>query len=275
MNTESDSTWNHQKSRLARALTLPGQVDSAKKPEKLWQTYLDLCETFTSQGLTNSGDTLPALSSLSRKVSPYLGRYFAGLWEYNILIGLQWESLDGRRSSRHKSYVSPTFSWASRSGPVVWYISDTYLIPNHKECDFAEVLEIHCQPSTASPFGLVSDGFIRLRGSVTTMRFEDFAGCYSHGRLKLCRDDATAVSDAESEENVCFVCMDAIEDMLEARGNSVTCLDIMRDKRDTGYVSALVLVAVQGRPGIYRRVGFSTMGKNLFKGAQIESITII
>jgi hypothetical protein len=70
--------------------------------------------------------------------------------------------------------------------------------------------------------------------------------------------------------------MDTVEDMLEARGKIVTCLDIMRDKEGTnGFISALILLSVDGQPNTYRRVGFSTMTKDFFQDAELTSVTII
>ena len=277
------STWNHQKAHFARTLQNSARFSSGQQAQKTWRMFVSFCETFTSQGLTNPQDTLVALSSLADVVSPYLGRYLAGLWEHNILIGLQWESVDGRESSRHSSYIAPSFSWASRTGAVVWYISDTYMKPDPEQCEFAQVLDMHCETSLQTPYGRVQGGHIRLRGYAVTMYFKDEEGCYSLGRLKI-RPNAPAAGNEASTSNSqtqpedadsCWVCMDAIEDMLQAKGRAVTCLDIMRDKGKPGYLSALVLVPAVERPGAYRRVGFSTIEKSFFHGAHLEELTII
>lgn len=105
------STWNHQKAHFARTLKKSEALQSEERMELVWPTYSALCETCTSQGLTHPADTLMAFSSLINRVSPYLGEYF-------ILVGLQWESVDGQKSQR--DYVAPSFSWASRSGPIIW-----------------------------------------------------------------------------------------------------------------------------------------------------------
>ena len=153
--------------------------------ELVWRTYNALCETFTSQGLANPADTLVAFSSLIDRLSPYLGEYFVGLWKHNISVGLQWESVDGRNSQRHTSYVAPLFSWASRSGPIVRYTSDMYRTPRLDKCTFAEVVDIQCESTLGSSFGRYLSGHIKLRGYTTTMRFENRAGYYSLGKLKI------------------------------------------------------------------------------------------
>ena len=304
---DADSTWNHQKAHFARTLKKSEALQSEERMELVWRTYSALCETFTSQGLTHPADTLVAFSSLIDQISPYLGEYFAGLWKHNILIGLQWESVDGRKSQRHPSYVAPSFSWASRSGPIVWYISDGYLTPSREKCTFAEVLDIRCESSPVSSFGRYLSGYIKLRGYTTTMRFEDEPGCYSLGRLKVSKETASdEIKDRKRRsiiekvfnrsnkvektsetfnsqrrrrgEDCCWVCMDAIEDMLEARAKSLTCLDIMRDKVPVGsraYISALLLWPVPGGAGHFRRIGFSTMTAEFFQGAELADVTIV
>ena len=304
----ADSTWNHQKAHFARTLKKSEALPSEERMELVWRTYNALCETFTSQGLTHPEDTLVAFSSLIDQVSPYLGEYFAGLWKHNILVGLQWESVDGRRSQRHPSYVVPSFSWASRSGPIVWYISDEYLTPNREKCIFAEVLDIRCESALGLSSGRYLSGYIKLRGYTTTMRFENIPGCYSLGRLKVFKETASdeimdrkprgivekvanklkrvdktsETSNSQQrrrrEEDCCWVCMDAVEEMLEARAKTVTCLDIMRDKVPEGsqaHISALILWPVPGEAGQFRRIGFSTMTAEFFQGAELADITIV
>lgn len=296
----SDSTWNHQKAHFARTLKKSETLQSEERMQLVWKNYNALCETFTYQGLTHPADTLVALSSLIDRVSPCLGEYFAGLWKYNILVGLQWESVDGQDSQRHTSHVAPSFSWASRSGPIVWYISDMYLTPDPDNCAFAEVLDIRCESTPRSSFGRYLSGYIKLRGYITTMRFEDIHGCYSLGRLRIFKetasneiegresrsklnfDNTSEASDSQHgrqrEEDCCWVCMDAVEDMLEARAKTVTCLDIMRDKVPEGsraYISALILWPVPSQAGHFRRIGFSTMTPEFFQDAELADVTIM
>ena len=279
----ADSTWNHQKAHFARTLEKSEALQSEDRIELAWRTYNALCENFTSQGLTHSADTLVAFSSLIARMSPYLGEHFAGLWKHNILVGLQWESVDGRKSQRHLSYVAPSFSWASRSGPIVWYISDGYLRSSSDKCTFAEVLDIRCDSTPGSVFGRYLSGYIKLRGYTTTMRFENIPGCYSLGRLKIFEiNKISETSDSQYQrrrkEDCCWVCIDTVEDMLEARDKTVTCLDIMRDKVPAGsqaYVSALILWPVPGKTNYFRRIGFSTMTPEFYQGAELTNITII
>ena len=279
---DSSSSWSHRKASFAQIMEKSQVRDPGHLIEEKWRVYITLCEVFTSQGLTYPQDTLLALSSLVERVSPHLGRYLGGIWEHNLLIGLQWESLDGQQSHRQTAYIAPSFSWASRTGPTVWYIADELLTPSIDKCEFAQILDMHCQTSPEIPYGQVTDGFISVRGYTTIMHFEDADGCYIQGRVKLFKDGTTSTNLTKSpsdttrrNEDCCYVCMDTVEDIANVRGQATTCLDIMRDKNGSGFLSALILIPVGDKKGVYRRVGFSTMTRDFFEEAQLTDVTIV
>jgi Heterokaryon incompatibility protein (HET) len=264
-----ESASNGLKMRFTTALRTVGrQIDSTPAYDEFWQTYIAVCEDYTSRGLTVSHDTLPAVSGLMRRLSPFLGKYYSGLWEKNLIVGLQWEAVDTRGCKRHPDYVAPTFSWASRSGAVIWYIDKTPTCDTH---EFAEVIECSCTLAGTDPFGKVSGGFIKIGGYTAEMVFESTLKHPPDGRMKLWKPGAEP----------CYVVLDSVDDSDEAlEGKSVMCLDIMRDKpgqssgRDP-YVSALILLPDESREGCYRRIGLSTMRVSHFQAAKRENVTII
>ena len=76
----------------------------------------------------------------------------------------------------------------------------------------------------------------------------------------------------------CYVTVDSREDIESIRPDtSLTCLDIMRDRKGlhNNYVSGLILVPLAIRGHHYRRIGFSTMLAERFEDASLEEITII
>jgi hypothetical protein len=260
------------KAEMASDLTA---LTSTLTPEPLfldlWKFYIKACENYTARGLTYCTDVLPAVSSLMGRLRPYLGAYYAGLWEYNLLLGLQWEALDTRKSLRHSEYVAPTFSWASRSGAVIWYIHPDNL-PTQLSHDFAEIVSVQCNAATEDPYGRVSAGSITLVGHITTMTVANKHMQAPDGRVRLFKDDTPE----------CYVTLDSMQDYesLEA-GATVACLDIMRDKSESDsssvYVSGLVLVSIES-PDIdklYKRVGFSTMLAIHFNDALREEVNIV
>ncbi len=224
-------------------------------------------QDYTARGITIADDTLPAVASFARELAPYLGRYYAGLWEHNFLLSLQWEAHDTCTSRRHNTYIAPSWSWASRSGPVVWYLG-TDATPNPDTHHFAELLEVVCVPAGKDPFGAVSSGHVKLRGYFTEMRIKDKTKHYPDDRLEMVGSDGV-----ES----CYVTLDTIEELDEIQeGQRIVCLDVMRDRAGSKeYVSGLVLLPAEGREGSYRRIGFSTMLAAHFVGSPLEEVVIV
>lgn len=174
-------------------------------------------------------------------------------------------------SKRTESYVAPSFSWASRTGPVIWYwiYDNDSKIPTPETYHFAQVVDVSCTPATNDPFGQIVMGHITLRGFVTQMTIESTDINAPDWRLKMTKEGV--------EE--CYVTLDTIQDLDEMEPNSsVICLDIMRDKKGADYVpfiSGLVLLLIASRPGCHRRIGFSTMKAEHFEDSIICDIKII
>ena len=256
------------KARAARALVRARDAgDEAKLQDDLWQLYVDASQDYTARGITIADDTLPAVASFARELAPYLGRCYAGLWEHNFLLSLQWEAHDTCKSRRHGTYVAPSWSWASRSGPAIWYLG-TATTPNSDTHDFAELLEVVCVTSGKDPFGAVSGGHVKLRGYCTEMKIKDKTKHYPDDRLEM-----VGGGGVES----CYVTLDTIEELDEMQeGQSIVCLDVMRDREGSGqYVSGLALLPVEGREGAYRRIGFSTMLAAHFVGSPLKEVVIV
>lgn len=240
---------------------------------ELFITYTEAVEDYTRRGLTFPTDTLPAISSLMSRFSPHLGTYYAGLFQNHLLLALQWEALDTFQCTRHEVYVAPSFSWASREGGVIWYM-DSNQFPTKESHEWAEVLGINCTLSGNDSFGMVNGGELRIRGYVTEMLIENMVPLSPDGRMTMSK--GANVEGRRGRE--CFVTFDSKEDARQVEvGMSVRCLDVMRDREGIHdrFVSGLVLRAVDGMEGCYRRVGFSTMLAEHFDGSEREDITIV
>ncbi|CAJ0544965.1 Ff.00g084800.m01.CDS01 [Fusarium sp. VM40] len=58
----------------------------------LWRT---LMQYFSGRDITYEKDTFPAVSGLAKTLQPFIGgRYFAGIWENDVLNGLAWKLSD-------------------------------------------------------------------------------------------------------------------------------------------------------------------------------------
>lgn len=152
-----------------------------------WE-WFRLIENYTNRGMTNDADKLPALSGISRIIGSNTGsRYYAGLWlhptakqlndfrpaqasgapELSFTAGLMWQS-DSTISNtprRPKSYVAPSWSWASvvgairyssARGPVGGWMDIRWEIK-------ADVVAVDTAP-VVDPYGQVSAGRLEICG---------------------------------------------------------------------------------------------------------------
>ena len=216
--------------------------------------------------ISSPWDELSEALQDSVMTAPYLGKYYAGIWQHNLLLSLQWEALDTGASSRGEKYVAPTFSWASRSGAVIWYLGSAEDLTSESRI-FPAILDADCTLAGEDPFGQVSGGYIKLRGYITEMRIESKGMCSPDGRLEMTKEGTES----------CYVTLDSIQDVENLQvGASVVCLDIMRDRAEgKRYVSGLVILPVASQNGCYRRIGFSTMLEEHFKDSSTQEVIIV
>jgi hypothetical protein len=133
-------------------------LDSSLAPIWFGEMWGDMIAEYTKTKLTYSKDILSALSgvaSIMRAFSP--GRYIAGLWELDLHYQLSWTSILGEADCyRPETYTAPSFTWASRIGPVMfpWQTIIT------KVCS---IVSISCTPKGSDPFGQVSTGFLNWK----------------------------------------------------------------------------------------------------------------
>lgn len=261
------------KSRLTNVLAEATKSPAATEVlDRLWRTFVLLCEDYTARGLTYGTDTLPAISGLMSQFSSSFGSYYAGIWERHLVLSLQWESLDTQNCSRHKEYVAPSWSWASRSGAAIWYMDSTTPVPTSSTHEFAKVINISCSLADADPLGKVLEGNMILEGCITEMKISSTVPLIPDGRMEMWKEGMNGKNEG------CYVTFDAIDDAKETiEGEVLTCLDIMRDKNGLhgNFVSGLVLRQLEGKYGVYKRVGFSTMKAEHFAGGKMMQITII
>lgn len=123
-----------------------------------------LVEHYSAKKLTCYSDVLPALSAVACQVESHgAGRYLAGLWTARFIEQLLWGTSTGFKNNgmrlRTSTYIAPSFSWASRIGPI------TYHKRSKNSTKQITILEMKCTPKyPANVHGEVSSGLIKLRG---------------------------------------------------------------------------------------------------------------
>jgi len=248
--------------------------------KRIVSAYMQLCTSYTAMGLTFTSDTLPAISSLMGQFAPHMGQYYAGMWEQMLVFGLQWQVLDTTVCTRHKEYVAPTFSWASRSGAVSWPNWDLNGYPDNTTHKFATVLHGSCQLAGNDTFGKVLSGYISIRGyaseiEVKHVRAEGGVGAYGGCHVAI----YNIVPGHTSRPR-----FDSIDDYRELKvGMKVTCLNIMEstveDRRfPHRYVCALILIPVEDdlRGRCWKRIGIANdLIAEYFEESEEMELTII
>lgn len=163
-------------------------------------------QRYTERCLTYSVDKLPAAEGLARELAAKyeLGRYFAGIWENDLALGLLWmpiaesevafvsrvwswppdatESLSktpfivlNRTVARQPTYLAPSWSWASLDGCIQWpsfpHNHFGSIIQSAIDLLYGEIrlINVSLQLEGRSSFGRISSGYLTLEGRYCTV----------------------------------------------------------------------------------------------------------
>ena len=117
---------NVQSSRLLTSRLKYNRVIEGSSGADIWTIWREIVEDYCSTNLTKDSDHLPALSGVAAKFGiAGAGTYIAGLWHKPgalslgsspLFLDLLWKSTGKAR--RPNTKVAPSFSWASRMGPI-------------------------------------------------------------------------------------------------------------------------------------------------------------
>lgn len=111
-------------------LTLDASESSRQSSMNQWY---DMVRSYVRRRLSYERDRLPALSGLARAVAnsfPDL-EYLGGLWRADLHRGLFWvsattQNYEDYTTQRQSEYFAPSWSWASRPGPICWFLGVQY-----------------------------------------------------------------------------------------------------------------------------------------------------
>jgi hypothetical protein len=141
----------------------------------LLDLWYDFVEEYMEKKLTFSSDCLPAFSVLAKYfASDDTGRYFAGLWEKDLLHGLKWRR-PWPRSGRWEDNMrpvqlgnAPSWAWSSTEGKVQFpRIDDGSRAPPERAKqirDLSWVEHVSCVSAGVNPYGHIKEGLLRIRG---------------------------------------------------------------------------------------------------------------
>jgi hypothetical protein len=132
--------------------------------------WYQLISAYTVCELSHEEDRLIALAGLAQRIQSKTGwQYLAGLWRQSLFHNLRWNRT-GEAKERSKSYIPPTWSWASVGGKVSWQaLSASHTKPEpHPLIDIISV-ETETHPLDTTGTGKVTNGSLIVHGYLKTL----------------------------------------------------------------------------------------------------------
>jgi hypothetical protein len=131
-------------------------------PEAVRSNWADLVGSYSTRGITNKSDRLPAISALASEYSSLLGdEYICGHWRSTLAQELTWFP----RHDWPLTFASdgpnlrPTWSWASYEGGIkVQFDQNDVVDEEFKVVNYAVTLK------TPNPYGEVQEASLTVRG---------------------------------------------------------------------------------------------------------------
>jgi len=248
----------------ASAITEDGEV-----PLYLGRVWNDIVSEYSHLSLSFAGDILPALSGIAKTMSELLhcGRYFGGIWERDIHYFLAWSSLrDEGRCFRPREYTAPSFSWASRIGPV--YFPFEELITS-----VTTIIEVKTIPKGKDAYGQLRGGFITLRGKLVPIRRErdPTRGAWQFRGGVRTEAKTSGHFEMDTEEDYTF--------LDDGGGNDLYGLELYRESDDSrvSRVAAIILTKVDDaeQAQTFRRIGITGFEAVIFDQVPATIVTIV
>lgn len=124
-----------------------------------WYSFVnEVC----ARQLTFQTDILPCLSGIAAQMeASMMGRYLAGLWEEDLLLGLTWSYKQPQ--PRTVPQQAPSWSWASLESrsPPYWLLRQEWASIALK-LPHAQILDAQCIPKGQNAYGAISQGHIKM-----------------------------------------------------------------------------------------------------------------
>ncbi|KAE8448309.1 hypothetical protein EG329_009553 [Mollisiaceae sp. DMI_Dod_QoI] len=182
---ESTPTQGGYKARIIRNLHQESQTETKStaitKPTMSGRfDWRDVVIDYTFRNLTVASDRLPAIGGVTELMKPNAVQgYAARLWKEDFAAHLLWyvpgcENFVKQVSLRHATYNAPSWSWASVTGPIRYFLPLTRPALDHYNIS-VEVLQVEVELSGPTPFGKIKGGYVVLRGLVAPVAVRTFA----------------------------------------------------------------------------------------------------
>lgn len=141
-------------------------LDSSNPFFRSWNEVVGM---YSSAEMTEERDKLVAISGIasimSRATGGLIGRYYAGLWEYNFASQLAWRVQWPhyyRTVPPPQTYRTPSWSWAALNCGAEF--TGMIMFPERSRRKFLAYI-LHVETSTGlDPFGMVTSGCLLMKG---------------------------------------------------------------------------------------------------------------
>ncbi|KAI0157328.1 heterokaryon incompatibility protein-domain-containing protein [Xylariaceae sp. FL1272] len=245
-------------------ILLARHLNGASRAPNAIQFWWSMIEEFSSRKFTVATDRLPALSGLAHKMqNTRLGKYYAGLWEHDLLTSLLWQtdSEGYDQGFPSKTYVGPTWSWISI---MEGRIRRPRFLNKRKITSKIERIEYY--PSSNDAFGAISSASISLTGDTKSvalqLTLQAYFGDDQRQSAKLRFDDSSLANihlDLPMEHDQDASCAPhAIEVLCLIISHSI----IVMQTRQLYHWQGLVLARSTKQTGAFERIGiFGIEGK--------------
>ncbi|KIN07080.1 hypothetical protein OIDMADRAFT_150338 [Oidiodendron maius Zn] len=225
------------------------EMVSSKSCRSIATTWRNIVKQYSGLSLSFQKDMLPALSGLAKiclQMRPG-DRYLAGLWEQSLIDDLAWNPCYNLPTKpRPEVFRAPSWSWAS--------VTESVMFGESSDEIHARVVRASTILAGLDPTGEVRSGSIVLLAPFELATIAQVNSPFFSIRVRGAnRDIQGAKADTTTD----------VEDGSISQGNSVLCLCLktMPDRCRDEFV--LILVAVDGRPKLYRRVGHMRIKRNV------------
>jgi hypothetical protein len=140
----------------------------SQSKQDIYNFWYDTITVYVGLELTYPEDRLPAISGIAQQVAKACGdRYYAGIWEGDLIRGLLWSNYHYRE--RSETYVAPSWSWASQEHRI----RKIATFPNYQHLETVKVIDIQTIPIGDNSMGCVSSGHLILEGKVVWFTASD------------------------------------------------------------------------------------------------------
>jgi Heterokaryon incompatibility protein (HET) len=225
--------------------------EETKATLRLWR---ELWTRYTSRNFTFGNDKLVALAGIATEFGGTLGaeNYLAGFWWQDLAQSLMWYVKgDLKGSGPAPTYRAPSWSWASIDGPVDRYPParrpHSFEKPN---VHIFEALKASTE-TEGGPFGKVISGSLTVRARICPIQVNS-SKSYKN-RIVAMGKRKVHVNEYIQSPRLLF---DSPDVKARIIGKLIYFLYIGHTRRggDRG-VEGLLLEAVEGRKGQFRRIG--------------------